>query len=242
MVSGGDKSAGAASLAVDANALGQGRFEPGGDARSILLTSCGVPRPGARVAIVDPETREPCAEETVGEIWVTGTSVGAGYWERPVETESVFGARTADDDGPFLRTGDLGFLSGGEIYITGRIREVLVLDGRALYPNDVERVAEAASPALRHNCAAAFLIETGGRRRAALVAEVREEAGDLDAVYAAVREGIRERLGIELAAITLIAPRTIPRTTSGKTRRGECRELFLRGQLNPAGEWLDLVS
>jgi acyl-CoA synthetase (AMP-forming)/AMP-acid ligase II len=167
--------------------------------------------------------------------------VGLGYWARDTETASVFGARTAEGDGPFLRSGDLGFLDDhGELYITGRIQEVLVIDGRALYPTDVEGAAEAASPALRHNCGAAFLIETGGRHRAALVAEIREDEKDLDPIYAAIRDGVRERLGIGLGVICLIAPRTIPRTSSGKTRRGECRELFLRGQLDSVGEWLDL--
>src|SRR4029079_18155853 len=108
------------------------------------------------------------------------------------------------------------------------------------YATDIEAAAEAASAALRHNCGAAFEMETGGRKRAALVAEVRERETDLDVVYAAVRDGVHDRLGIDLGAICLIAPRTIPRTSSGKTRRGECRELFLRGQLDSVGEWLDL--
>jgi acyl-CoA synthetase (AMP-forming)/AMP-acid ligase II len=168
--------------------------------------------------------------------------VARGYWAREEETASVFGARiSGSDDGPFLRTGDLGFLANGELFITGRIREVLAIDGRALYATDVESAAEGSSSALRHNCAAAFTIETGGRKRAALVAEVREDEADLDAVYAAIGAAVRECLGLELAAICLIPPRTIPRTSSGKTRRGECRELFLRGQLNPVGEWLDLA-
>lgn len=241
MVSGGDKSAGPSALVAEAGALEQGRYEPVAGGRAIALTSCGVPRPGTRVEIVDPDTRERLGETVVGEIWVAGPSVGRGYWDRMAETESVFGAHIAgDDEGPFLRTGDLGFLKDGELYITGRIKEVLVINGRALYATDVEAAAEAASPALRHNCGAAFEMETGGRKRAALVVEVREGEADLDAVYEAIRDGVRERLGIELGAIALIAPRTIPRTSSGKTRRGECRELFLRGQLDPVGEWLDL--
>ncbi len=124
--------------------------------------------------------------------------------------------------------------------MTGRVAEVLAIDGRELYPTDIEAMAEAAAPALRHNCAAAFLIETGGTKRAALVAEVRTGIDDLDAVCSAIRAKLRDRLGIELAAITLIEPGTIPRTTSGKTKRSECRELFLRGQLAGLGEWLDV--
>jgi acyl-CoA synthetase (AMP-forming)/AMP-acid ligase II len=242
MVSGADKAEGPSAVAIDAAALEQGRVvEAAGQERSITLTSCGAPRPGARVEVVDPDTREPCAPGEVGEIWVAGPSVARGYWAREAETVSVFGARIAGSgEGPFLRTGDLGFLANGELFITGRIREVLVIGGRSLYATDVEGAAEDSTPALRHNCAAAFMIETGGRKRAALVAEVREDEADLDPVYAAIREGVGNRLGIDLAAICLISPRTIPRTSSGKTRRAECRELYLRGQLNAVGEWLDL--
>jgi acyl-CoA synthetase (AMP-forming)/AMP-acid ligase II len=242
MVSGADKAEGPSAVAIDAAALEQGRVvEAAGQERSITLTSCGAPRPGARVEVVDPDTREPCAPGEVGEIWVAGPSVARGYWAREAETVSVFGARIAGSgEGPFLRTGDLGFLANGELFITGRIREVLVIGGRSLYATDVEGAAEDSTPALRHNCAAAFMIETGGRKRAALVAEVREDEADLDPVYAAIREGVGSRLGIDLAAICLISPRTIPRTSSGKTRRAECRELYLRGQLNAVGEWLDL--
>ena len=240
MVSGGEKAAVPASLDADAGALEQGRFEPGGADRALRLASCGIPRPGARVAIVDPETREPCPDCAIGEVWVSGPSVGHGYWEREAETQSVFRAVTAEGEGPLLRTGDLGFLRDAELYITGRIAEVLVVDGRALYPTDIEGAAEGASAALRHNCAAAFLIEAGGRQRPALVAEVRADETDLPAVYVAVREGVSERLGIALAAICLIEPRTIPRTSSGKTRRAECRDLYLRGRLSAVGEWLDL--
>jgi acyl-CoA synthetase (AMP-forming)/AMP-acid ligase II len=193
------------------------------------------------VVIVDPDTREACPEGTVGEIWVTGPSVANGYWNREAETASTFGARLeADDQGPFLRSGDLGFLSDGELFVTGRIAELLLIDNRALYPTDIEAVAEESSRALRRKCTAAFAIETGGQARAALVAELRDGVEDLDAVYAAVREGVHDRLQIELAAISLIEPRALPRTSSGKTRRGECRDLLLRGQLDAVGEWLDL--
>jgi acyl-CoA synthetase (AMP-forming)/AMP-acid ligase II len=242
MVSVVAKGAGTTTLSVDAAALENGRYEPAGGERALRLMGCGAPRAGARVAIVDPDTREPCPDGTVGEIWITGPSVAKGYWRRKTETESVFGAQLAggDDAGTFLRSGDLGFLQDGELFVTGRISEVLIVDGRALYPTDVEGAAEASSPALRHNCGAAFTIETGGAIRAALVAEVRPEQGDLDAVYAAIRDGVQERLDIDLAAISLIAPRTIPRTTSGKTRRVECRALFLPGRLSPVGEWLDV--
>ncbi len=225
---------------ADAVALEEGRFEPASGERSVRLTGCGSPRVGAEVAIVDPDTRERCPDGVVGEIWICGANVARGYWGRDVETQSAFGARIAGGAEAMLRSGDLGFVHGGELFVTGRLAEVLVIDERELYPTDLEAVAEDAAPELRHNCGAAFMIEAGGRARPVLVAEVRAGVGDPDAVCIAIRDRLHDQLGVELAAISLIAPHTIPRTTSGKTRRNECRELFLRGQLAPVAEWLDV--
>ena len=222
--------------------LERGQFAPLDGEGAVRLTSCGRPRPGAEVRIVDPDSGEACAESAIGEVWVAGRSVAAGYWNREHETRATFAAALADGRGPFLRTGDLGFLEEGELYVTGRIQELLVIDGRAIYPASIELAVEGAVPALRHNCSAAFLIEVGAGRRLALVSEVRDDHGGLDEVYAAMREAVAERFGLELGAICLIEPRTIPRTSSGKTQRGRCRQLFLRGGLAPVGEWLDTAA
>jgi acyl-CoA synthetase (AMP-forming)/AMP-acid ligase II len=244
MVTGPEKGPPPRVLAARAAELEQGRFAAGGDAQpSIRLTSCGRARPGAVVRIVDPDSHEPCPDATIGEIWVAGRSVAAGYWDREPETRATFDARlVAGDDGSFLRTGDLGFLVDGELYVTGRIKELLVIDGRALYPATIELAVEAAVPALRHNCSAAFLIEAGESRRLALVAEVREDHDALESVYEAMRAAVKDRFELELGAICLIEPRTIPRTSSGKTQRGRCRELFMRGRLQAVGEWLDVAG
>ncbi len=244
MVTGPEKGPPPRVMVAAAAELEQGAFVAGGDAEpSIRLTSCGRPRPGAQVRIVDPDSHEPCADATIGEVWVAGRSVAAGYWDREPETRATFDARlAADGDGPFLRTGDLGFILDGELYVTGRIKELLVVDGRALYPATIELAVEAAVPALRHNCSAAFLIEAGENRRLGLVAEVREDHGALESVYEAMRAAVKGRFELELGAICLIEPRTIPRTSSGKTQRGRCRELFLRGGLRSVGEWLDTAE
>jgi acyl-CoA synthetase (AMP-forming)/AMP-acid ligase II len=231
-------------LSAQTPELERGMFVPSEDAEtSVRLTSCGEPRPGAQVQIVDPDRHEPLPDGAIGEIWVTGRSVAPGYWAREPETAATFGATLAGGDGaPFLRTGDFGFLADGELYVTGRIKEVLVIDGRALYPATIELAVEGAVPALRHNCSAAFLIEAGANRRLALVSEIRDGEDDLDSVYEAMRDAAAARFDLELGAICLIEPRTIPRTSSGKTQRGHCRELFLRGGLKSVGEWLDTAA
>jgi acyl-CoA synthetase (AMP-forming)/AMP-acid ligase II len=243
MVSGGDKATAPVPLAADLPALQRGRFvAPSDPSQAVRVTSCGRARAGARFRIVDPDALEPLPDGEIGEIWVAGPSVAAGYWNRDAETEATFAARLADGAGPFLRTGDLGFVHAGELYPTGRIQELLVVDDRMLYPADVERAAEAAVPALRHNCSAAFLFEAGPTTRLAIVSEVREQTGDLEAVYTGIRHALAEKFGLDVGAICLIEPRTIPRTSSGKTQRNRCRELFLRGGLEAVGEWLDTAG
>jgi acyl-CoA synthetase (AMP-forming)/AMP-acid ligase II len=220
--------------------LERARFEPPTDAHdAVPLTGCGQPREGAAVLIVDPDSREPCGPDEIGEIWVTGTSVAAGYFNRPEESRATFAATLEPSgDGPYLRTGDLGVLVDGELFITGRAQELVVLDDRVLYPADIERIAEGVAPALRHNCAAAFTVEAGPRQRLVLVAEVREDQSDHSGTCARIEAALAADLELEIAAITLIAPRTIPRTSSGKTRRLHCRDLYLRGGLEPVAEWI----
>ena len=140
------------------------------------MVSCGLALGGQRVEIVDPETLIPCPPDRPGEIWVSGPSVAQGYWQAARRYGSTrFGARPPAGDGPFMRTGDLGFLHDGELYITGRIKDLIILRGRNLYPQDIEQTAEASHPALRNGCGAAFAVEADGRRAAGL--RVRESSG-----------------------------------------------------------------
>jgi acyl-CoA synthetase (AMP-forming)/AMP-acid ligase II len=201
------------------------------------LVGCGGPDEGTRLEIVDPDTRELCGDDEVGEIWVRGPSVAAGYWRRDAETSASFGAELpGDDDGPYLRTGDLGFRVSGELFVTGRIKDLLVVGNRSFYPTDVERACQAAVPQLRRECGAAFV--TGDDARAVLVQEVKpQQDGEYGEIVDAVRAAAQRSLELELDALALIAPRTIPRTTSGKIRRSRCRELFLDGELETIAEW-----
>jgi acyl-CoA synthetase (AMP-forming)/AMP-acid ligase II len=199
------------------------------------VVSCGTPR-GQRVLIVHPETLEPCVDEQIGEIWVAGPSVAQGYWGREAETQAVFRARCKGAvEGEFLRTGDLGFLAGGQLFVTGRLKEVLVIRGRNVFPQDIELTAQRCHAALRLNGGAAFLVESGeAEPRLVLVHEI-ESAKIGDKSYAELRGDIQEAItkdhGVRVHEVRFVAPGKVPRTPSGKIRRGACREQWVAGNL-----------
>lgn len=144
-----------------------------GEAEGRVIAGCGRALSGTRVAIVHPETRIECQSGEVGEVWVSGTTVARGYWNRDEESEQTFLARLADtDEGPFLRTGDLGFFKDGELLITGRLKDLLIIAGRNHYPQDIEATMEISHPTLRPGCCAAFSIEIDGEERLVVVGEI----------------------------------------------------------------------
>ncbi|MGW9434788.1 fatty acyl-AMP ligase [Streptomyces sp. NPDC055607] len=212
------------------------------DADGYRVVSCGVPA-DQEVRVADPATGAPVTADRVGEVWVRGDNVCAGYWQRPGRTREVFGARALADEGtgdtgaPWLRTGDLGFLRDGELYLTGRLKDLIVVDGRNHHPADLELTAEEAGPGLRRGHVAAFPagLQDDSGEHAVLVAEV-ERGGrgtDLAALSAAVRTEVLHRHSLDLREVVLVRPGTIPKTTSGKIRRATCRELYLSGALAP---------
>lgn len=196
--------------------------------------SCGQVLPGTRVVVVSPRTGLPVASGETGEIWVNSPSNASGYWNRPAETKEFFEARLDGDDAPYLRTGDLGILEDGELYVTGRIKDLIIVGGRNHYPQDIEQTVERASPLVRPGCVAAFT--THDDERLVIVAEVRDGA-DAAAQVPVIRGAVAADHGLDAAAVVLIAPRTLPKTTSGKLRRGECRALFLDGTLAVRHAW-----
>ena len=206
------------------------------------LVGCGQPLGDQRVAIVeaagDAGTELPPGR--IGEIWIAGPSVARGYWNRPAETEAAFGVRLETGEGPFLRTGDLGFLHGGELFVAGRIKDLLILRGRNVYPQDVELTAERSHPALRPGGAAAFPVDVGGEERLVLVLEVERQARprspeEAEAVFTAVRRAVAEEHECHVHEVVLVPPGGVPRTTSGKVQRRGCRALFLEGGLEVLG-------
>ncbi len=198
-----------------------------------LLVSSGTVVSGHAVVIVDPQTRELQAAAAVGEIWVRGPSVAYGYYEKPVPTEATFQAKLATQtEHNWLRTGDLGFLRDGELYVTGRLKDLLVVRGRNFYPDDLERTAQIANHAARPNCGAAFSIEVDGEERVCLVQEVSRKdnlaqvAEDLSAAVLAEHE-------LMLHDLWLVRAGQIPKTSSGKIQRAASKQMFLKGTFSP---------
>jgi amino acid adenylation domain-containing protein len=218
---------------------GEAARTDGGEGRR--LVSSGRAHGGQDVRVVDPESHRPLADGVVGEIWVRGPSVAAGYWRRPERTAEDFGARLEgvpeEERGPFLRTGDLGFFRGGELFVTGRRKDLVILRGRNLYPQDLERTAERAHPAFRPGCTAAFSVEAegpdGGEEVLAIVQEVhrRHHGGDLEAMADAIRAAVAEEHEAAVGTVSLIRHGTILKTSSGKIRRSACRRALLDGEL-----------
>ncbi|HSF39289.1 MAG TPA: amino acid adenylation domain-containing protein, partial [Thermoanaerobaculia bacterium] len=237
-VSGGVPGEPAVVREVDAEALAQNRAEasrPGASAR--FLVSCGRPWLGQTVAVVDPETGVPCEPGRVGEVWVAGESVAGGYWNLPEETASSFGALLPGSAaGPFLRTGDLGFVLDGELYITGRLKDLVILRGRNHYPQDLELTAERSHRALLPGCGAAFSVEVEGEERLVVVQEVERHAGaGVEEVADAVRQAIAEEHEVQVHEVVLARFGAVPRTTSGKVQRRLCRSLYLQDRLPRVG-------
>jgi len=222
-------------------ALGHAELaDDGEEAGTTALVGCGQIQGGQRVLVVDPETREPCADGCVGELWVSGPSVGRGYFRREADTKMTFHARVAGtNEGPFLRTGDLGAFVADELYVAGRLKDLIIVRGVNHYPQDIELLAERAHAAIRPGCGAAFSVEVGGEEQLVLVSEVDTRSGALNAnaVISAVRRAVAETHDLPMYAMVLIAPGTIAKTTSGKIQRRACRAAFLDGTLNPLAQW-----
>ncbi len=198
------------------------------------LVGCGRTFGVDRLIIVDPETRLRCRPRQVGEIWISSPSVAQGYWQRPEVTEQTFQACLADSgEGPFLRTGDLGFLDDDELFVTGRLKDLIILNGTNHYAEDIELTAQLSNPLLRRGCGAAFAIEDKGQERLVLVQEVdTRQAVDVDGTVADIREALSQQHQLAAHEIVLIQPGSIPKTSSGKIQRHACRAEFLQGQLS----------
>jgi acyl-CoA synthetase (AMP-forming)/AMP-acid ligase II len=211
---------------------------PPGTPRARQVASNGTTVLDTRVVIADPATREKLGEDRVGEMWVAGTTVAQGYWNNPEATETTFRARTTDGDGPFLRTGDLAFVHDGEVYLTGRSKDVIIIRGQNHHPQDIEWTLGMAHPAIRPNCAAVFAIADDGLDRLVVVTEVAQvPIADPAPILAAIRQAVSEEHGLVPATIALIPPRALPKTSSGKIQRSRTRELFASGELQIAARW-----
>jgi acyl-CoA synthetase (AMP-forming)/AMP-acid ligase II/acyl carrier protein len=221
-------------LQLDPVALAEHRVEPkpGGKA----IPGCGRFQLDGRLVIVDPATGKRCWGDRVGEIWISGSSVARGYWNRPVESDRVFGSYIADSGaGPFLRTGDLGFVRDGELFVTGRLKDTIIIRARNYYPQDIEFAIEGCHPALRRGQAAAFAIDADGEERVAIAVELERHSWrnpDVEGISRAVTRAVAEEFELPVFAIALLKPATLPKTSSGKVQRRAVREGFLNGTLS----------
>lgn len=202
------------------------------DARQ--LVSCGTVKK-EEVVIVNPMTAVPCTESEVGEVWVSGPHIARGYWNNKEATERTFKATMPGcENGPYLRTGDLGFIKDGELFITGRIKDLIIIRGRNYYPQDIELAAWQSHGSLRPGRAAAFTIDSSEGEQLIVVQEIERNyrKTDLKVVVEAIREAVIRECGLRLHQVVLLLPNTIPTTTSGKIQRHACRRGFLDGQLS----------
>lgn len=229
-------------LRGSARALEQNRFQPtdtGADTR--VLVGCGQAGPAPSVAIVDAGTARRLGEDQVGEIWIRGRGIGQGYWGRPEATAEAFGNRIdGEGDALWLRTGDLGLVSRGELFVVGRSKDMLIVRGRNLHAQDLELVAERAHPAVRAGSVAAFSLDVEGEERAALVAEVdpaRLGGDSPDELLRKLRLAITEELDVLVHDVALIQPRSIFKTSSGKIQRRRTRAALEAGELPILARW-----
>jgi len=236
-------------LEVDAAALRDHRVLPAvaDTAERQPLVACGRPWLDQRVLIVEPRTRRPSADGDVGEIWLQGGNVARGYRDLPPDADDPFRATLASGEGPFFRTGDLGFLRDGQLYVTGRLKDVLIVRGQNYYPQDIELAAGTSHPALRVDYTAAFTVTADGEERLVVVQEMHRRHSDplgaggagaaalRDELVGAVRRAVAHQFGLQVWRVALIGHASLPKTSSGKTQRSRCRALWERGELVELG-------
>ncbi|MFI9412898.1 fatty acyl-AMP ligase [Nocardia gamkensis] len=205
-------------------------LDVGRDAR---LVGCGPAAGGLDIRIVDPHTLQQLADNTVGEIWIRGESVAAGYWNRPDETRETFGAHLGTV-GPFLRTGDLGLLRDNELFVAGRLKDLLIINGRNIYPQDVEELVRRLHPAFADSAGVAVSVDAGGRERLVVLQGVKTALqGDttLAELTSAIKVAVARGFDVPAPNVVLIPPRSVHRTTSGKVQRSSMREAFVQDRV-----------
>jgi 8-amino-7-oxononanoate synthase/acyl carrier protein len=212
---------------------------PEGAEGARTLVGCGHVLPDEKVIVVDPDAQTEVSPDRIGEIWVQSPSVAQGYWNNPDATEAAFRATLADTgQGPFLRTGDLGFLHEGELFVTGRLKDLIIIRGVNRYPQDIELTVEQANPKVQQNAVGAFAVDLAGRERLIIVAEVeRTRRDDWSDVIDDIRAAVAAEHELPPDAVVLVRFGSIPKTSSGKIQRHACREEYLAGALQVVAEW-----
>lgn len=242
IVSGGDGPSEPRTLTIDRKSLERDLVVQASptDDNALMMVNCGKSIIDQKIVIVNPTTLQQCESNQVGEIWIAGPSVAKGYWGLKEETRAAFGAHIADTgEGPFLRTGDLGFLHQGELFVTGRLKDLIIIHGSNHYPQDIEITVESSHAALQPGAGAAFSVTEGGKEQLVIVQEVTRQhrQPNINEVASSVRQAIAEKHDLQVFAIVLVKPMSIPKTSSGKIQRRATKNAFLNGELEIAGEW-----
>ncbi len=209
------------------------------EGKTKTIVGCGNSWLDTQIVIVNPDSRELCLQGQVGEIWIHSASITQGYWNNQEATKETFQANLAGfDDRYFLRTGDLGFLRNGELFVTGRIKEMIIIRGRNYYPQDIELTVQKIHPALPVNSGAAFAIEVEAQEHLIIVQEVERTYRnklDFEKIIADIRQTLMEQYELSVYGVVLIKPSSLPKTSSGKIRRNLCRKQFLSEELEVLG-------
>jgi acyl-CoA synthetase (AMP-forming)/AMP-acid ligase II len=230
-------------LTVDAAALEKGKGVPCESPQQLqqAIVGCGQPWLDTQIEIVDPKTLMRSANQSIGEVWIKSSAIGIGYWQQPQATTDTYQAYLSDTgEGPFLRTGDLGFLYESELFITGRLKEMMIFWGLNRYPQHIEQTVEKSHPIFQANRGAAFAIPVNGEDRLVIAYEIERNSRKnlpLEAAVESVRWNLAREHFLDVYAIVLLKPGQLPVTSSGKIQRQLCRTKFLEGSLVALAEW-----
>ncbi|MGB5631541.1 MAG: fatty acyl-AMP ligase [Waterburya sp.] len=249
IISGGSQDAAVVTKKVQGKALEENKIIAAHSDETYprTLVSCGRSLINQKIAIANPETLVNCKPGEVGEIWVSGSSIAQGYWRQPEISEATFAAYLKDtNEGPFLRTGDLGFLDRGELFFTGRLKDMIVIKGRNHYPQDIEKTVEETTVWIRPSCVASFSVDIQGEEKLIVLAEVErcywsskrtgaksssQEMIEVKELTQLIRREISKNHDLQVYTTLLLKPGTLPKTSSGKIQRHACRAEFLTNTL-----------
>lgn len=253
-VSGTQRSSGPLMIKLNESKLGENKVEllEEENQRGVLLVGCGKIPPTTNIKIVDPQNGTVCLDREIGEIWISSQSTAKGYWRRHEETNTTFWNRLSGENGLFLRTGDLGFIYEEELFVTGRIKDIIIVRGHNHYPQDIESTVEQCHPAIKNGCCAAFSISIDEEEKLIVAAELnhhyyislpkREEPENMnnnafDEIFDTIRRAVSEQHELQVYGIVLLTPNTLPKTSSGKLQRHLCARYYLDGTLKAVKKW-----
>lgn len=242
MVTGGYRDKAPNQCQLDTEALGKNQVKEATETtiKSKQFVSCGYLWLNTQIVIVSPQSLTPCLANQVGEIWVSSDSIAHGYWNLPEVTQYSFNACLSDTKkGPFLRTGDLGFIKDGELFITGRLKDILIIKGENYYPQDIEETVSQSNVALRENCGAAFCVSIDGIEKLIIVQEVERSYRkklDFDQVAGDICQAVMREHDLLIYDLVLVKPASIPKTSSGKIQRKACQQKYLENTLDKLTE------